>query len=133
MAGYTHKNLRDDVEDMASQFGLAPSLEARFARTALECERTGISYQRLAPGFRVPFGHRHAEQEEIYVVLSGSGRAKLDDEIVDLKPLDALRVAPATFRGIEAGPDGLELLAFGGPRGEGNDTEMQQDWWLEPS
>jgi len=133
MAEYTHKNLRDDVEDMAPQHALAPRLEARFASTALECERTGISYQRLLPGVRVPFGHRHAEQEEIYVVLSGSGRAKLDDEIVELKPLDALRVAPATFRALEAGPDGLELIAFGGPRSEGNDAEMQQDWWPERS
>ena len=133
MAGYTHKNLRDDIEDMAPQYGLSPRLEARFASAALECERTGISYQRLAPGVRVPFGHRHAEQEEIYVVLSGGGRAKLDDAIVELGPLDALRVAPATFRGIEAGPDGLELIAFGGPRSEGNDAEMQQDWWPEQS
>jgi mannose-6-phosphate isomerase-like protein (cupin superfamily) len=131
MAGYTHKNLRDDVEDMAPQYGLAPIMEARFARVALECERTGISYQKLAPSARVPFGHRHAEQEEIYVVLSGSGRAKVDGEIVDLKPLDALRVAPTTFRAVEAGPDGLELIAFGGPRGVQDDTEMQQDWWID--
>ena len=133
MSGYTHKNLRADVEDMAPQFGLAPNLEARFARKALGCEHTGISYQRIAPSFRVPFGHKHAEQEEIYVVLSGSGRAKLDDEFVDLKPLDALRVAPATVRAFEAGPDGLELIAFGAPSGEGNDSELQQDWWVEDS
>lgn len=133
MAGYTHKNLLADVEDMAPQFGLAPNLEARFARTALDCERTGISHQRLAPNFRVPFGHRHAEQEEIYVVLSGSGRAKLDDDFVDLKPLDALRVAPATVRAFEAGPEGLELIAFGAPRGEDNDSELRQDWWVGES
>ena len=133
MAEYTHKNLRDDVEDMAPQYGLGPIMEARFARVALECERTGISYQKLAPNARVPFGHRHAEQEEIYVVLSGSGRAKVDDEIVALRPLDALRVAPATFRALEAGPDGLELIAFGGPRSEGDDAEMRQDWWPERS
>ena len=80
MTAYTHKNLRADVEDSAVQFGLSPSLEAHFARTALDCESTGVSFQRLAPNFRVPFGHKHAEQEEIYVVLSGSGRAKLDDD-----------------------------------------------------
>ena len=130
VTGYTHKNLRADVEDMAPQFGLAPSLEARFARSALECEHTGISHQKIAPNFRVPFGHRHAEQEEIYVVLSGSGRAKLDDDFVDLRPLDALRVAPATVRAFEAGPEGLELIAFGAPRGAGNDSELQQDWWV---
>lgn len=130
MAGYTHKNLRDDIEDAATQFGLSPNLEAHFGRTALDCESTGVSLQRLAPNFRVPFGHSHAEQEEIYVVLSGSGRAKLDDDIVELRPLDALRVAPATVRAFEAGPDGLELLAFGGPREGGNDSELHQDWWV---
>jgi mannose-6-phosphate isomerase-like protein (cupin superfamily) len=130
MAGYTHKNLCTDIEDAAVQFGLSPNLEAHFGRTALECEHTGISHQRIAPNFRVPFGHKHAEQEEIYVVLSGSGRARLDDDIVDLRPLDALRVAPATVRAFEAGPDGLELIAFGGPRGAGNDSELQQDWWV---
>lgn len=131
MPGFTLKNLREDVPDMAAQFGLAPNIEARFARSALDCELTAMSYQRVAPNFRVPFGHRHATQEEIYVVLSGGGRAKLDDEIVELKPLDALRVAPATVRGVEAGPDGLELLAFGGPRTEENDAEMLADWWGE--
>ena len=130
MAGYTHKNLRDDVEDAAVQFGLSPNLEAHFGRTALDCDSTGISLQRLAPNFRVPFGHKHAEQEEIYVVLSGSGRAKLGDDLVDLRPLDALRVAPETVRAFEAGPDGLELLAFGAPRSAGNDSELQQDWWV---
>ena len=129
MSGFTLKNLREDVPDAAVHFGLAPNLEAYFARGALDCELTAMSYQRLAPNFRVPFGHRHAEQEEIYVVLSGSGRAKVGDEIVDLKPLDALRVAPSTVRAIEAGPDGLEVLAFGGPRTETNDAEMLADWW----
>lgn len=130
MTAYTHKNLRGDVEDAAVQFGLSPNLEAHFARNALDCESSGVSFQRLAPNFRVPFGHTHAEQEEIYVVLSGSGRAKLGDDLVDLRPLDALRVAPATVRAFEAGPDGLELIAFGAPRGAGNDSELQQDWWV---
>jgi quercetin dioxygenase-like cupin family protein len=131
MSGYTHKNLREDVPDMAVEFGLAPNMEAHFARKALEGESTAMSYQRIAPNFRVPFGHKHAEQEEIYVVLSGNGRAMVGDEVVELKPLDALRVAPETVRGIEAGPDGLELVAFGAPRTEKNDAEMLPDWWGE--
>jgi mannose-6-phosphate isomerase-like protein (cupin superfamily) len=131
VAGYTYKNLRADVTDSAPRFGLGDSMEAHFARNALDCERSGISYQKLGPGFRVPFGHSHAEQEEIYVVLSGSGRAKLDDEIVDLEPLDALRVAATTVRAIEAGPEGLELIAFGAPRTPENDAEMLPGWWAD--
>ena len=128
MSDYTVQNLKE-VDDSATQFGLSPSLEARFARKPLGCEKAGISYQRLAPGFRVPFGHKHAEQEEIYVIIGGSGRAKLGDEIVELKQWDALRVAPATVRGFEAGPDGAELLAFGA--GQAGDVEMLQGWWSD--
>ena len=131
MAGYTYKNLRTEVTDSAPRFGLGDSMEAHFARNALDCERSGLSYQKLGPGFRVPFGHSHAEQEEIYVVLSGSGRAKLDDEFVDLEPLDALRIAPATVRAIEAGPDGIELIAFGAPRTPENDAQMLPGWWAD--
>src|SRR4051812_38917315 len=112
MSGYTIANLKSDVEDQAPKFGLSPDLEGRFARQSLHLEQSGISYQRLAPGFRVPFGHTHAQQEEVYVILSGSGRAKLGDEIVDLEQWDALRVAPEVWHGVEAGPDGLELIAF---------------------
>lgn len=130
MSGFTHKNLRDDVPDVAPEFGLAPDLEAHFAREALDCENVGISFQRIAPNFRTPFGHRHAEQEEIYVVLAGSGRARLDDQVVELRPLDALRVAPSTVRAVEAGPDGIELLAFGGARAQ-SDAEMIPGWWGE--
>jgi len=128
VSDYTVQNLKE-VDDSATQFGLSPSLEARFARKPLGCEKAGISYQRLAPGFRVPFGHKHAEQEEIYVIIGGSGRAKLGDEIVELKQWDALRVAPATVRGFEAGPDGAELLAFGA--GQAGDVEMLQGWWSD--
>ena len=131
MSAYTKVNLRGDVEDQASKFGLAPELEARFAHDPLESEVTGLSYQRLAPGARVPFGHRHEAQEEIYVVLSGSGRAKLDGDLVELSALDALRIAPQTMRALEAGPEGLELVAFGAPRGERNDAEMAAGWWSD--
>ena len=112
MDAYTIKNLKQ-VEDMAPKFGFAPDLEARFARQDLECQRTGLSYQRLAPDTDGQFVHTHGEDEEIYVILSGSGRAKLDDEVIEVAAWDAIRVAPGTLRAFASGPDGLELLAFG--------------------
>jgi quercetin dioxygenase-like cupin family protein len=131
MGSYTIKNLKADVEDSAQQFGLAPDLEARFAVKALECEKVGVSYERLAPGFRMPFGHSHAKQEEIYVVVQGGGRVRLDDEVRDVEQWDAVRVDPDTVRAFEAGPDGAVILAIGGPvsRTDGNDAEMIQGWW----
>ncbi|HEX5246601.1 MAG TPA: hypothetical protein VFW41_05675 [Gaiellaceae bacterium] len=126
--GYTLRNLKE-VDDAATAFGLSPDLEARFARKPLESKKVGVSYQRLQPNFRIPFGHRHATQEEIYVVLSGSAQAKVGDENVELRQWDALRVDPETMRGIEAGPDGVEFLAVGGPIGEQNDAELVNDWW----
>jgi mannose-6-phosphate isomerase-like protein (cupin superfamily) len=131
---YTVANLKSDVEDQAPKFGLAPNLEARFARQALGCGSSGLSYQRLAPGFRLPFGHTHSKQEEIYVILAGGGRMKLDEEVVDVAQHDAIRVSPGTMRGFEAGDDGLELVAFGarcGMSGDDNDTDMEQGWWSD--
>lgn len=128
--GYTLKNLKQ-VDDSAQAFGLSPDLEARFARKPLESKQVAVSYQRLLPNVRIPFGHKHAAQEEIYVVLSGSGHAKVGDETVDLKQWDALRVDPETMRDIESGPDGIEFLAFGGPIGEQNDADMVNDWWSD--
>ena len=130
MPGYTKLNLIDDVEDMALKFGHAPDMQSRFARRALALEKHGLSHFRLLPGYRMPFGHRHAEQEEVYLVLSGSARMRLDDEIVELAALDAVRVAPEVWRGIEAGPDGAELLVTGAPNTE-NDIEMDRDWWTD--
>ena len=127
--GYAVLNLREDVDDAAQSFGLSPHLEARFARKALDAKKVGLSYQRLQPNFRVPFAHNHATQEEIYVILSGSGRAKVEDEIVELKQWDALRVDKETTRGFESGPDGMELIAIGAPATEQNDAEMVKDWW----
>jgi mannose-6-phosphate isomerase-like protein (cupin superfamily) len=126
MGGYAIRNIKE-LEDSAVQFGLAPNLEARFGRKALDAEKAGFSYQRLAPGFRQPFGHRHEQQEEIYVVISGSGKVKLADEIVDVREWDAIRVAPQTQRGFEAGPDGLEFLVFGA--GASGDAETLEDFW----
>jgi len=103
MAGYTLVNLKE-VEDQASKFGHSPNLEARFARVPLGLENSGLSYFRLAPDFRVPFGHKHRRQEEVYVLLGGSARMKLDDEVIELKPWDAIRVPGETMRGFEAGP-----------------------------
>lgn len=126
--GYTLRNVRE-VDDAAPAFGMSPDVEARFARKALESRQVAVSYQRLQPNVRMPFGHTHAAQEEIYVVLSGSGRAKLDGEIVELRQWDALRVDPDTMRAIEAGADGIEYLAVGGPIGERNDAELVNGWW----
>jgi mannose-6-phosphate isomerase-like protein (cupin superfamily) len=121
---FTVKNLKE-LDDSAVEFGLAPNVEARFGRKALEAERSGVSYQRLAPNFKQPFGHKHGEQEETYVIVGGSGSVTAGDETVEIKTWDAVRVAPDTVRTFEAGPDGLELIAFGaGPQG---DVEMMQD------
>jgi mannose-6-phosphate isomerase-like protein (cupin superfamily) len=128
VSGYTVVNLKE-VEDQAPKFGYAPHLESRFARRALGLENSGISHFKLAPGFRVPFGHHHADQEEVYVVVAGSARIKLGDEIVDLGAWDAVRVPPEVTRGMEGGPDGAEVLAFGAPSNENADAQMVRDFW----
>ncbi|TMM35380.1 MAG: hypothetical protein E6F93_00065 [Actinobacteria bacterium] len=130
MAGYTIQNLKD-VEDQAPNFGLSPQLEARMARVPLELENFGVSYQRLGPNFRVPFGHKHKNQEEVYLVVSGSMRAKVEDEVVELKQWDALRVHKETMRGFEAGPEGVEIIAVGAPNTGPGDAEVEQDWWSD--
>jgi mannose-6-phosphate isomerase-like protein (cupin superfamily) len=127
----TIRNLKTDVEDSAPKFGMSPDVEARFARDDIDAERFGLSYQRLAPDARMPFGHRHAEQEEVYVVVSGSGRVKLDDDVHDVREWDAVRVGPATMRSFEAGPDGLELIAFGTPNVGNKDVDVVPGWWSE--
>jgi len=131
MAAYTHLNLRDDVEDQAPKFGMSPDLEARMARVPLELEGFGVSYQRLAPNYRLPFGHRHKNQEEVYVVVAGGGRAKLEGEIVELKQWDALRVPKDTTRGFQAGSEGMEIIAIGAPNTGPGDAEVAQDWWTD--
>jgi len=130
MAGYTIKNFKTDVEDQAPRFGTSPDTEARFGRVALECENVGVTYLRYAPNYHSPSGHKHKTQEEVYVVVSGSGRVKVDDEIRDLKQWDAIRVSKETMRAFEAGPDGVEIVAIGAPGGPG-DAETIQDWWPE--
>jgi mannose-6-phosphate isomerase-like protein (cupin superfamily) len=130
MPGYTLVNLKE-VDDMAPKFGFAPNIEARFARVPLELEHSGVSYFRIAPDFRMPFGHRHQTQEEVYLLVSGSARIKLDDELVEMRPMDAIRVPPDTTRAIQAGPDGAEVVAFGSPTQDNRDAEMVQDWWTD--
>ena len=127
-APFTLKNLAE-VDDSAPKFGYAEVQEARFAKDELEAEQTGVSYQRVKPGKRQAFAHRHERAEEVYVVLGGSGQAKLEDQLVELRALDAIRVAPGVTRAFQAGADGLELLAFG-PRHDG-DGDVLPGWWSD--
>jgi mannose-6-phosphate isomerase-like protein (cupin superfamily) len=123
---FAKKNLRD-VQDSAAQHGLSAIQEARFPRKDLGAEQTGLNFLIVKAGQREAFAHRHGTAEEIYVVLAGSGRVKLDDDVVELAPLDAVRVSPGVTRSFEAGPDGLQVLVFG-PHVE-SDAEMVQDFW----
>jgi quinol monooxygenase YgiN/mannose-6-phosphate isomerase-like protein (cupin superfamily) len=125
-SGYTHINLQD-VEDMAPRFGFGEMGESRFANRALSTSGTGVSHQRLHPGVRQAFGHRHQHAEEVVVVLAGSGRVKIDDELRDVRARDAIRFAPTTGRAFEAGPDGLELLVFSAKRP--GDAVMDPTFW----
>ena len=127
MSGYTKQNLTQ-VENQAPNFGMPAELEARFARTPLKGEELGLSLFRLAPNFRIPFGHKHETQEEVYVVVNGSARVKVDDEIVELGEWDAIRFDSGAMRNVEAGPDGVEYLAFGAGS-DPRDAEMVPGWW----
>ena len=131
MAGYTKLNLKNDVEDQAVKFDMSPDLEFRSARVPLELENSGVSYLRVAPGFRLPFGHHHNVQEEVYVLVGGSARIKLDDDVVELKPFDAVRIHKDTVRNLEGGPDGAELIAIGAPNTGPGDGPMIQGWWMD--
>jgi mannose-6-phosphate isomerase-like protein (cupin superfamily) len=131
MADYTKLNIKRDVEDMAPKFQLSPGLESRFARKPLELENSGVSYYKIAPDFRTPFGHRHGEQEEVYIVIGGSARLALDDEVVELAQWDAVRIPSSTMRALEGGPEGAEVIAIGAPNNDNQDAEMVQGWWAE--
>ncbi len=126
MTDYTKKNLRD-IEDAAVKHGFAETQMARFAGGDLDCESIGLALEGVKPNSRQAFGHRHEEDEEVYVVLEGSGRMRLDDELIEIGPLDAIRVAPGVMRAFEAGPAGIEVLAFG-THHEG-DGEIDADFW----
>jgi quinol monooxygenase YgiN/mannose-6-phosphate isomerase-like protein (cupin superfamily) len=125
-AGFTHVNL-GEVEDQAPKYGYGEFGEARFARGALGSARTGVSFQRLRPGVRQAFGHRHHRAEEILLVVEGSGRIRIDDELIELRPLDAIRIAPESTRRLEAGPDGLGFVAVGVHHA--GDAELVRDFW----
>jgi mannose-6-phosphate isomerase-like protein (cupin superfamily) len=129
MSGYTKTNLRQ-VENQAPNFGMPSEMEARFARSALGGETLGLSVMTLAPGFRIPFGHKHEGQEEVYVVVRGSARIKVEDDIVELGEWDAIRFDKDTMRAVEAGPDGVEYVAFGAGE-DPRDAEMVSNWWSD--
>lgn len=131
---FTRKNLKGDLDDVGSNFDGAPDLEFRLATMALELRESGLGYQRIPPNYRFPYGHTHEKQEEVYVVLRGGGRMKLDEEIIELREWDAVRVSPGTWRGYEAGPEGLEILVIGAPNLGGSprdDVEGKRDWWTD--
>ena len=126
MSDFAIKNLKE-VDDAAAERG--PDIEARFARKHLGSRHLGVSLFRYGSGYRSPIGHRHREQEEAYVVVSGSGRVKLGEEIHNLRKWDVVRVAPNVVRSFEAGPEGMEVIAIGNDRPEGGDGEMIPDHW----
>jgi mannose-6-phosphate isomerase-like protein (cupin superfamily) len=128
MSDYTKKNLME-IENAAADRG--SDVDARFARKHLESEHLGVSLFRVAPNYRIVYGHSHREQEEAYVVIEGSGRMRLGDEVIDVAQWDVVRVAPAVVRAFEGGPDGLAYIAVGNDRPEGGDGEMVKDFWTD--
>jgi mannose-6-phosphate isomerase-like protein (cupin superfamily) len=126
---YTKQNLKN-VENQAPKFDMPEEMDARFARRAIEGETLGLTLMELAPNFRIPFGHKHEGQEEVYVVVRGSARVKIDDEIVELAEWDAIRFDKDTMRNVEAGPEGIEYLAFGAGK-DPTDAEMAPGWWSD--
>jgi quercetin dioxygenase-like cupin family protein len=126
MSNYAKVNLLELEDSVGDR---VPEIEGRFGRTPLGSRDIGVSHFRYAPGFRSPAGHRHREQEETYVVVAGSGRALLDGEVVELRQWDTVRVAPEVVRAFEAGPDGMDVIAIGGPRPEGGDGETAPADW----
>jgi mannose-6-phosphate isomerase-like protein (cupin superfamily) len=125
---YGHVNFAD-VKDMLPEWGMQEIGEARYLREDVGAQQLGMTFYRLTPDKRAGFAHRHTDVEEMYLVLRGSGRAKIDDDVVELREHDVLRVAPTATRDFEAGPDGLELLATG--RHVAGDGEMLQGWWTD--
>lgn len=125
MSNWTRKNFSEIENSSPAE---AP-IQTRFSRTVIESKELGVSRFTYGPNFRVPFGHRHRVQEEAYVVVSGSGRVKLDDEVIELAEWDVLRVAPEVVRAFEAGPDGLDLICIGGSKPPEGDGEKVDGFW----
>jgi mannose-6-phosphate isomerase-like protein (cupin superfamily) len=129
MSGYTRTNLRE-VENAAPKFQMPSEMQARFARTPIHGETLGLSLFTLEPNFRIPFGHKHESQEEVYVIVRGSGRIRVEDEIVEVGQWDAIRFDKDTMRAVEAGPDGIEYVAFGAGE-DPSEVEMSPAFWAE--
>ena len=131
MAGYTVQNLKE-IDNQGVNFGLDENdIQLRMAKDPLECADCGLTYMRLGPGWRTPFGHNHKTQEEIYILVNGSARMKLEDKLVDMKPFTAVRVSPETMRSYEGGFEGAELIVIGTPRTGGGDADIVQGWWSD--
>jgi mannose-6-phosphate isomerase-like protein (cupin superfamily) len=131
---FTRKNLREDPEDLGSNFDGSADLEFRSVTKLLGLEHSALTFQHVPAGYRFPYGHTHMKQEEVFVVVGGSGRMKLDDEVVEVRRWDAVRVPAGTWRGYEAGPEGLDLLVIGAPNLGDNprdDVEGTRDWWAD--
>ena len=130
MSRFSSVNLFE-VEDSVGD--RAPGVEGRFGRKHLDSRDLGVSHFRYAPELRAQVAHSHREQEEAYVVVAGSGRVLLDQDVLELRQWDVVRVAPEVVRCFEAGPDGLDIIAVGGPRPEGGDGVMGAAAWPESS
>lgn len=134
MANVTKVHLIDDLKDLAATAGFGDQLETRFARAALGSKEGALGFQRIKPNQRQPFGHKHKEQEEIHVVIAGSGRLKVDHDVIEVGTFDAIRIAPDVIRQFEAGPDGMDLIIFGSPAGDptkvgGGDSVTYSKFW----
>ncbi len=126
MSRFSTVNLLDVEDSMGERL---PGVEGRFGRKHLDSRDLGVSHFRYAANLRSPMAHSHREQEEAYVVVAGSGRVLLDDEVHELRLWDAVRVAPEVVRAFEAGPDGLDIIAVGGPRPADGDGEVGVAAW----
>jgi mannose-6-phosphate isomerase-like protein (cupin superfamily) len=131
MAGYSVQNL-NEVQNQGENFGLNPDeMQLRMAKDPLECQNAGISLLRLGAGYRAPFGHKHKSQEEIYILVKGDAKMKIEDEVVEMQPMTAVRVDPGTMRGYEAGSEGADLIVIGAPRTGPGDGDMEPGWWSD--
>jgi uncharacterized cupin superfamily protein len=126
MSNHTHLNLMDVKDSVA---GRVKGLSGRFGRGPMGAKDIGVSHWRYEPGFRAPAGHKHREQEEAYLVISGSGQVLLDGEVLELRQWDLVRVSPEVVRAFAAGPDGMDIVAVGGPKPEGGDGEQAEVSW----
>jgi len=132
VTGYTKVNLHE-IEDVARKRDMPDEMSVRFPGGELGTEKASVSLQRYGPNFRQPFGHKHEQQEEIYVIVEGAGKMALDDEVIEVEQWDVIRVAPATMRAFEGGPDGIEFLAIGAPASGAErareDAAPEPGWW----